>query len=182
LISGIITQNVDGLHQAGGARDVLELHGALNRVICLDCRATSSRAELDRRLRAVNADSLIPQSESLKPDGDVELTPDQVATFQLVDCLDCEGGRLKPDVVFFGEFLPPERVSQSYELVAASRLLLVLGSSLTVASGFRFVRRAAYDGIDVVIVNQGPTRGDRFARLKIEAPLGDVLAGLNSLI
>ena len=177
LLSGIVTQNVDGLHQAAGAHPVIELHGGLDRVICLQCRAISEREELHVRLVEAN-----PRADSaggpVKPDGDVELAEAAVAGFRVVDCLDCGGGPLKPDVVFFGENVPAERVIACYQLVERSRLLLVLGSSLTVASGFRFVRRAAQHGIGVAIVNQGETRGDEYAQLKIDAPLGKTLTAL----
>ncbi|MBV9823632.1 MAG: NAD-dependent deacetylase, partial [Actinobacteria bacterium] len=143
LLSGIVTQNVDGLHQAGGARGVIELHGGLDRVICLACKAISPREELDERLAEANPRARDAEvSGPVKPDGDVELSDAEVAEFRLVDCLDCGAGPLKPDVVFFGENVPAERVARCYALVETSRLVLVLGSSLTVASGFRFVRRA----------------------------------------
>ena len=176
LLSGIITQNVDGLHQAAGARAVIELHGGLDRVICLSCRAISDRDELDERLVAANPGARAALSTGpVKPDGDVELAEPEIASFRLVDCLDCGAGPLKPDVVFFGENVPPERVASCYALVEASRLLLVLGSSLTVASGFRFVRRAAARGIAVAIINQGATRGDPLADLLLDGPLGELL-------
>lgn len=178
LLSGVVTQNVDGLHQEGGAHPVIELHGGLDRVVCLACRAISDRDELDARLAAANLTVNRDDdggAEAVKPDGDVDLSEDEVATFRVVDCLDCGGGPLKPDVVFFGENVPPERVAASYAMVESSGLVLVLGSSLTVASGFRFVRRAASRGIDVVIVNQGATRGDPYARLTIDEPLGEIL-------
>ncbi|MDQ1743791.1 MAG: hypothetical protein QOE23_2130 [Pseudonocardiales bacterium] len=179
LLSGVITQNVDGLHQAGGARDVIELHGGLNRVICLSCRAISPREELDERLAAANPGSRdVPVTGPVKPDGDVELDGRAVEEFRLVDCLDCGAGPLKPDVVFFGENVPPERVARCYAVVEASRLLLVLGSSLTVASGFRFVRRAAARGVTVAIVNQGATRGDPLADVLLDEPLGQLLPAL----
>jgi NAD-dependent SIR2 family protein deacetylase len=179
LLSGVITQNVDGLHQAGGARDVIELHGGLDRVICLSCRAISPREELDERLAAANPGSRdVPATGPVKPDGDVELEDSAIEEFRLVDCLDCGAGPLKPDVVFFGENVPPERVARCYALVEASRLLLVLGSSLTVASGFRFVRRAAVRGATVAIVNQGATRGDPLADVLLDEPLGQVLPAL----
>lgn len=179
LLSGVITQNVDGLHQAGGAREVVELHGGLDRVICLSCRALSDRDELDERLSAANPRARDVQSTGpVKPDGDVELAEPEIAEFRLVDCLDCGAGPLKPDVVFFGENVPPERVARCYALVEASRLLLVLGSSLTVASGLRFVRRAAARGIPVAIVNQGATRGDPLADVLLDRPLGKLLPAL----
>ncbi|MDQ1691135.1 MAG: hypothetical protein QOD87_1243 [Pseudonocardiales bacterium] len=179
-LAGVITQNVDGLHQAAGTREVIELHGALDRVICLNCGQTSSRAELDRRLQEANRDWLgqLAESDQIKPDGDVDLDPDLVSSFTVVGCLNCDIGPLKPDVVFFGENVPPQRVAACYQLVAGSRLLLVLGSSLTVASGFRFVRRAATQGVPVAIINQGSTRGDALADVRIDAPLGQTLTAL----
>jgi NAD-dependent SIR2 family protein deacetylase len=172
-VRGIITQNVDGLHQAGGASDVVELHGALSRVGCLGCGARTSRAELHRRLDAANPDFTAAAS-AVNPDGDVELDDAKLDGFRVVDCASC-GALLKPDVVYFGETVPADRVSRSYALVAAARTVLVLGSSLTVLSGRRFVLRAAKDGIRVAIVNQGPTRGDGYAGLVVDAPLGVVL-------
>jgi NAD-dependent SIR2 family protein deacetylase len=178
-LAGIITQNVDGLHQAAGGDPVIELHGGLDRVICLHCKQISRRDELHARFLAANPGAVEPVgSQPVKPDGDLELAEDQVLAFRLVDCLGCQAGPLKPDVVFFGENVPADRVGRCYALVAASRLLLVLGSSLTVASGFRFVRRAAQLGVEVIIVNQGETRGDPYARLRIDAPLGRVLGEL----
>jgi len=176
LLSGVITQNVDGLHQAGGARGVIELHGGLDRVVCLACRAISPREELDERLAEANPRAReLPVDGPVKPDGDVELAEVEIEAFRVVDCLDCGAGPLKPDVVFFGENVPAERVAHCYALVEASRLLLVLGSSLTVASGFRFVRRAAARGIPVAIVNQGATRGDPLADVVLDLPLGQLL-------
>jgi NAD-dependent SIR2 family protein deacetylase len=200
LVSTVITQNVDGLHQAAGAEDVIELHGGLDRVICLSCRAISPRAELDVRLRAANphlsdrfssdrsssdrsstdGSVVTAPAEDVKPDGDVDLHPDLIGEFRVVDCLDCGAGPLKPDVVFFGENVPPDRVATCYDLVEQSRLMLVAGSSLTVASGFRFVRRAAKLGVPIAIVNQGRTRGDALAELHVNAPLGEVLPALAS--
>jgi len=178
LLAGIITQNVDGLHQAAGAYPVIELHGGLERVICLACRAISERDELHGRLVELNPGVAAAAGGLVKPDGDLDLDEAAVAGFRLVDCLDCGGGPLKPDVVFFGENVPAGRVAACYELLERSRLLLVLGSSLTVASGFRFVRRADRLGIPVAIVNQGATRGDPYARLKVDAPLGETLSAL----
>jgi NAD-dependent SIR2 family protein deacetylase len=179
LLAGVITQNVDGLHQAAGAYPVIELHGGLDRVICLACKAISERDELHGRLVEINPAASEPVAGPVKPDGDLELDRAAVAGFRLVDCLDCGGGPLKPDVVFFGENVPAGRLAACYQLLERSRLLLVLGSSLTVASGFRFVRRADRLGIPVAIVNQGETRGDPYARLKIDAPLGQTLTALS---
>jgi NAD-dependent SIR2 family protein deacetylase len=173
LLRGVITQNVDGLHQAGGARDVVELHGNLARVTCLGCGLLSPRDELESLLRQANP-HFAPIAAEINPDGDVELDDAELDGFRVVDCTGC-GGMLKPDVVYFGETVPPERVSRSFELVAGARTLLVLGSSLTVMSGRRFVLRAAKDGIRVAIVNQGVTRGEPYAGLVVDGPLGEVL-------
>jgi len=176
LLHGIVTQNVDGLHPAGGAREVVELHGNLARIVCLDCGCRSSRAELEGRLTAANPD-FAAVAAGINPDGDAELDDAELDGFTVVDCTAC-GGMLKPDVVYFGETVPPERVGRSFELVCGARTLLVLGSSLTVMSGRRFVLRAAKEGIRVAIVNQGVTRGDPYAGLVVDAPLGQVLPEL----
>jgi NAD-dependent SIR2 family protein deacetylase len=176
LLAGVITQNVDGLHQAAGARDVIELHGNLGRVVCLGCGAGCGRDALEERLSAANP-GFAAVAATVNPDGDVELDDAEVAGFSVVDCLSC-GGVLKPDVVYFGETVPPDRVSRSFALVAGARTLLVLGSSLTVMSGRRFVLRAARDGVRVAIVNRGVTRGEPYADLVIDAPLGVVLPNL----
>jgi NAD-dependent SIR2 family protein deacetylase len=176
LLAGIITQNVDGLHQAAGARQVVELHGSLDRVRCLGCDKRTPRDDLDRRLRAANP-GWVASVTRVNPDGDVVLPDDQVTGFRVVDCLGC-GGLLKPDVVFFGENVPRPRVEECYELVGRSHALLVLGSSLTVMSGYRFVRHAAKAGVPVAIINQGGTRGDAHAIITVDAPLGPTLTDL----
>ena len=180
-LTGIITQNVDGLHQAGGARDVIELHGSLDRVICLGCRRTTGRQDLDRRLHGANPD-FGGVATRINPDGDVELDDHAVAGFSLVACVDCDGGVLKPDVVFFGENVPRPRVEQCYQLVDDSDALLVLGSSLTVMSGLRFVRHAARAGKPVLIINKGRTRGDKEATVRVDRPLGEALTELVSAV
>jgi len=176
-LSGVITQNVDGLHQAAGALDAVELHGSLDRVICLDCGGTSPREELDRRLRAANP-AFEGTATRINPDGDVELAADVVRTFHLVPCEACGTGVLKPDVVFFGENVPRARVEECYRLVDAADAVLVLGSSLTVMSGLRFVRHAAKVGKRVLIVNRGETRGDSCATVRVDLPLGQALTDL----
>lgn len=173
LLSGVITQNVDGLHQAAGSEDVVELHGGLDRVVCLSCKALSPRRELARRLEEVNPD-FRPVAAGINPDGDSDLTDEQVGDFRTVSCTAC-GGILKPDVVFFGESVPPRRVEHCRELVRAASSLLVLGSSLTVMSGLRFVRQAADAGKPVLIINRDLTRGDRHALARIALPLGSAL-------
>jgi NAD-dependent SIR2 family protein deacetylase len=178
VLRGIITQNVDGLHQAAGARDVVELHGTLNRVVCLQCGARSGRKALDHRLRAANPDLHWNEAPASNPDGDAELADEQVARFRLASCEFCGADLLKPDVVFFGENVPRSRVQRCFELLDASACLLVLGSSLTVMSGLRFVHRARQARIPVAIVNRGATRGDPLADIKVDAALGAVLPTL----
>jgi NAD-dependent SIR2 family protein deacetylase len=177
-VGDVITQNVDGLHQAGGARDVVELHGGLDRTVCLACGDVADRAALDVRLRHANPGFRPEATEEVNPDGDVELPDEALDGFVMVDCLACGGGPLKPDVVFFGETVPRERVDTCFGLVDQARSLLVLGSSLTVMSGYRFVIHAAKRGIPVAIVNSGPTRGDAKADIRVDAPLGAVLPEL----
>ncbi|HEX5299310.1 MAG TPA: Sir2 family NAD-dependent protein deacetylase [Streptosporangiaceae bacterium] len=188
LLAGIITQNVDGLHQAAGSGvgpgvasavggvAVTELHGSLHRVLCLSCGQRTARSDLDRRLAAANP-GWDPGSVSVNPDGDAALDDEAVASFLVADCSAC-GGVLKPDVVFFGENVPPARTRACYDLVEAASALVVLGSSLTVMSGFRYVRHAARLGRPVVIVNQGATRGDAYAAATLDAPLGQTLTAL----
>jgi NAD-dependent SIR2 family protein deacetylase len=181
FLSGVITQNVDGLHQAAGARDVIELHGNLDRVICLACRRTTPREELDRRLREANP-FFEGVATRINPDGDVELPEDVVQGFRLVPCTSCGSALLKPDVVFFGENVPKPRVERCYSLIDEARAVLVLGSSLTVMSGFRFVRYAAKAGKEVLIVNQGITRGDPYATHRVDLPLGQALSEVIALV
>ena len=176
LVSGIITQNVDGLHQAGGARGVIDLHGRLDRVVCLSCGQLTGRGELDERLSAANP-GWAAEVTVINPDGDAVLGDAAAGDFRVVDCRAC-GGLLKPDVVFFGENVPRPRVGDCFALVEPAGALLVLGSSLTVMSGYRFVRHAARLGIPVVIINQGPTRGDEHAIVRLDAPLGPALTAL----
>ncbi|MYW46948.1 NAD-dependent protein deacetylase [Streptomyces sp. SID161] len=173
MLSGLITQNVDGLHQAADSEGVVELHGSLERVRCLSCGAMSPRHELARRLDAANP-GFAPVSATINPDGDADLTDEQVGDFRVLPCTVC-GGILKPDVVFFGEAVPPQRVEHCRELVHGATSLLVLGSSLTVMSGLRFVRQAAQAGKPVLIVNRDATRGDAHARARVALPLGSAL-------
>lgn len=178
VLRGIITQNVDGLHQAAGARDVVELHGSLDRVVCLECGARSTREALDHRLHAANPDLDWDEVAASNPDGDAELAEEQVARFRLVGCECCGSDMLKPDVVFFGENVPRSRVQRCFELLDDSASLLVLGSSLMVMSGLRFVHRAQQARIPVAIINRGATRGDPLADIKLDAALGEVLPTL----
>ncbi|WP_151083472.1 NAD-dependent protein deacetylase [Nocardioides cynanchi] len=176
----LITQNVDGLHEAAGSRRLVALHGRISDVVCLSCRRTTSRSLLEQRLAAANPGFAEAHGDVLsRPDGDVEL--DDTAGFVVPDCEAC-GGVLKPDVVFFGENVPAARVQQCYDAVDAltpDDALLVVGSSLTVMSGFRFVRRAAKAGVPVVIVNRGATRGDDLATVKLESGCSEFLVTLS---
>ncbi|MGI8946581.1 MAG: Sir2 family NAD-dependent protein deacetylase [Ornithinimicrobium sp.] len=177
LLTGLITQNVDGLHQAAGAAPVIELHGSLDRVVCLDCSACFPREQVHAWLAHANPTWSV-HSEEVRPDGDVLLPAEQVERFVLVSCPVCRSDRLKPDVVFFGGAVSRELVDQAYAVVERARALLVLGSSLQVMSGYRFVRRAAALGIPVAVVTRGGTRGDEQTDVHLDALLGDVLPSL----
>jgi NAD-dependent SIR2 family protein deacetylase len=179
-VADVITQNVDGLHQAAGARDVVELHGGLSRTICLHCGDVASRVGIDERLREANP-SFGARVRGVNPDGDADLADGELDGFVMVSCVVCGLGPIKPDVVFFGETVPRVRVERCFELVDRAGALLVLGSSLQVMSGYRFVVRAARRGIPIAIVNRGPTRGDGHASVKLDASLSDVLCALSSV-
>lgn len=180
-LDGLITQNVDGLHTVAGHRDVIDLHGRIDEVVCLDCRDVSPRAELAHRLTALNPGFTEAHSAEIEtaPDGDaaVEITDG----FRVAPCDGC-GGILKPHVVFFGENVPKDRVARCYDLVAGlgpdDGALLVAGSSLAVMSGLRFVRAAHRAGVPVVIVNRGTTRGDDLADLRVDAGCSQTLDAL----
>jgi NAD-dependent SIR2 family protein deacetylase len=175
----VITQNVDGLHEAAGSRRLVALHGRIADVICLSCRRTSSRAALATRMVSANPGYAAAHGDAAtRPDGDVEL--DDTAGFVVPDCERCDGV-LKPDVVFFGENVPPPRVQQCFDAVDAltpDDALVVVGSSLTVMSGLRFVRRVAKAGVPVVIANRGATRGDDLATSRLEAGCSEFLTAL----
>jgi NAD-dependent SIR2 family protein deacetylase len=177
----LITQNVDGLHEAAGSRRLVALHGRISEVVCLSCESTTSRTRLEERMAVDNPGFAEAHAAvGTRPDGDVDL--DETAGFVVPDCDGC-GGVLKPDVVFFGENVPAARVQRCYEAVDAlgrDDALLVVGSSLTVMSGLRFVRRAARSGVPVVIVNRGTTRGDELAGVKIEAGCSEFLTELGA--
>jgi NAD-dependent SIR2 family protein deacetylase len=172
-LTGLVTQNVDRLHHAAGSRDVIELHGALHEVGCLACGGVEERHALQRRLILLNPG--FDDDAELAPDGDAELA--HTERFRVPDCLAC-GGVLKPRVVFFGENVARPVVDAAFARVDAADVLLVVGSSLTVFSGFRFVKHAHARGKPVAIVNLGPTRGDPLATLKVDAPAGETLATL----
>jgi NAD-dependent SIR2 family protein deacetylase len=181
-IDFLITQNVDDLHQEAGTQKLVQLHGRNRIVVCLDCRSEFAREEIQDRLTSLNASwagdpRLRADEADFAPDGDSELARDAVSDFHIAACDRC-GGVLKPGVVFFGETVPPEKVAVAMQRVEQADALLVVGSSLTVWSGFRFVKRAAERAIPIAIVNIGPTRGDALATVKIEAKCGDVLSAV----
>ena len=177
-VTGVITQNVDGLHQQAGSAPVVDLHGRLDRVRCQQCDALSSRQLLHQRMLTMNPElaARLPDlaaDAAQAPDGDAEV--DRTSSFRYPPCPLC-GGILKPDVVFFGESARREAVDASFDVLASARNLLVLGSSLTVRSGLRFVRAADRAQQPVVIVNDGPTRADTSATLRVHGRIEDVLA------
>ena len=176
-ISVVITQNVDGLHQAAGSTPVIDLHGRIDRVICLDCGVVRPRRELEQEHARLNPGFGADESHPVgyAPDGDADLS--DTAGFVVAACPRCRG-TLKPDVVFFGESVPLQRVSRCYAAVDGADALLVAGTSLTVMSGFRFVRHAAGRGIPTVIINRGRTRGDDLAALTLDGGCSELLTAL----
>ena len=179
VVHALITQNVDGLHTDAGSRQVIDLHGRISDVICLSCGDRSSRAVLDERLGDLNPGFAEQGFVEVAPDGDAVLS--DVSGFRLAPCLVC-GGPLKPDVVFFGENVPKDRVARCYALVEDADVLLVAGTSLTVQSGLRFVRRAHAHGIPVVLVNRGATRGDPMVTVRLDAGCSEVLSSLAGVL
>jgi NAD-dependent SIR2 family protein deacetylase len=185
VLRGVITQNVDGLHRAAGSDAVIDLHGRIADVVCLGCRRISPRDELQQRLSELNPGFIEAAGAQVEtaPDGDAVFT--EVANFRLAACTGC-GGVLKPDVVFFGENVPRDRVAQAFALVDSladdDGALLVAGSSLTVLSGLRFVRHAHRLGVPVVIVNRGTTRGDELAAALVDAGCSETLAALANTV
>ncbi|WP_163757977.1 NAD-dependent protein deacetylase [Mycobacterium botniense] len=176
VVTGVITQNVDRLHTKAGSRTVVNLHGTYAQVVCLSCGSGMSRAALAQKLEELNPGF----AERIRALGDRTLAPDADAavadtgSFRYLDCPSC-GGMLKPDIVYFGENVPKNRVEQAYSLVDHAEALLVAGSSLMVFSGYRFVRHAAARGIPIAIVNRGRTRGDSLAAVKIDSGCSETL-------
>ncbi|GMA40426.1 NAD-dependent protein deacetylase [Mobilicoccus caccae] len=179
----IITQNVDGLHQRAGASEVLELHGTLSLVRCLTCEDRIPRDLMEQRLAELNpgfAERV--RSGEIRPDGDVTLPQADIDSFVLATCRSCGADTLKPDVVYFGENVPKQRVSRAYDAVDASDLLLVLGSSLQVMSGYRFVRHSHKARRPIAVITRGRTRGDGEATHRIDAGLGESLVALARML
>jgi NAD-dependent SIR2 family protein deacetylase len=175
LVSGIVTQNVDGLHLRAGSARVVEIHGTMHRTLCLDCGQVFDRRAIAEQLEALNPWVRKPENIELNPDGDV--TPESTEGFVIPPCTVC-GGMLKPEVVFFGEFVPPARFRAAESVVNAADALLVAGTSLTVNSGIRIIERARRRGIPLVIVNREPSRADAWADAVISGGTTPVLSAL----
>lgn len=175
-IDHLVTQNVDGLHRAAGSRRVVDLHGDLSVVRCLDCGERTPREDLQDRMRAANPDWL-ERTDRPAPDGDADLESARFDRFVVPPCTRC-GGVLKPDVIFFGESVPPDRVARAMRRVEEADALLVVGSSLMVWSGFRFAKAAAGRGVPLAIVNRGATRADDLAAVKVDDDCGRVLSAV----
>ena len=177
VVDGVITQNVDLLHAKAGSRKVINLHGSYAEVICLDCKDTMTRGHLAQLLEARNPGfaqrAHAVGGLAVAPDADAVVA--DTSSFRIADCPGC-GGMLKPNIVYFGENVPKDRVEAAYALVDGAEALLVAGSSLTVFSGYRFVRRAAAAKMPVAIVNRGPTRGDTLASVKVDGGCSPILA------
>lgn len=175
IARGVVTQNVDGLHVRAGSRRVVELHGTMRRVFCTHCGQVFDRRDLAVRVEADNPWITVPENVPLGPDGDV--LPENTEGFVIPACSVC-GGMLKPDVVFFGEFIPAEKFREAEQLVRASTALVIAGSSLVVNSGIRLLERARRRRLPIVIVNRGVTRADARATVKVDAGTSDVLRAL----
>ncbi|TBN56667.1 NAD-dependent deacetylase [Glaciihabitans arcticus] len=173
VINGVITQNVDGLHLRAGSQRVVDLHGSMDRVTCLQCSQMYARADIAARLTAANPWLERGDDLALNPDGDVQI--ESYDDFVVPDCSVC-GGVLKPDVVFFGEFVPLERFSEATALVQRAEALVIAGSSLVVNSGIRLLEKATRRKVPVIIINRGITKGDSRAAVKIEAGTSETLA------
>lgn len=175
IVNGIVTQNVDGLHLRAGSTRVVEIHGTLHRTLCLDCGQVFDRRAIAERIETLNPWVRTPESIRLNPDGDA--TPESTAGFVIPSCSVC-AGMLKPEVVFFGEFVPATRFRRAETVVNSADALLVAGTSLTVNSGIRIIERARRRGIPLVIVNREPTRADAWADVVIAGGTSPVLSAL----
>jgi NAD-dependent SIR2 family protein deacetylase len=175
ISNGVITQNVDGLHLRAGSEHVVDLHGTMDRVRCLSCGQSFARTDIAERITAENPWLDEPSSVELGPDGDVAFT--QIDDFVTPACTVC-GGILKPDIVFFGEFIPTEKFHEARSLVQVADALLIAGSSLVVNSGIRLLDQAAKKRMPIVIVNRGVTKGDSRANVKLDAGTSEVLTAM----
>lgn len=178
VVVHVVTQNVDRLHHKAGSRRVTELHGALAEVACLSCGALEGRDALQARIVALNPD-WGSRAAPTAPDGDADLPIEAIEAFVVPACERC-AGVLKPRVVFFGDNVARPVVDEAFAAVDAAEILLVVGSSLAVFSGYRFLRRAVERGIPVAIVNRGPVRGEEHAAIKVDASAGAALEALAS--
>jgi NAD-dependent SIR2 family protein deacetylase len=170
----LVTQNVDGLHQRAGSRDVIDLHGRLDEVVCLGCGARTTRPAVQAQIAGENPHWMTAAVAA--PDGDADIADAAIESFRAPRCADCQG-LLKPDVVFFGENVPVDRYARARDGLGRADAMLVAGSSLMVFSGFRFVRLAHEAGLSIAIVNRGRTRGDDLAELRISDDVGAALSG-----
>lgn len=176
LVHHLVTQNVDGLHQRAGSRQVIELHGSIGQVVCMACGAVQGRQQVQQQLEAANQDWLHLEALAA-PDGDADLEALDFGRLRVPDCPDC-GGLIKPHVVFFGDSVPRPRLHQAMAALASAQAMLVLGSSLTVYSGYRFAVRARELGLPLAAINQGVTRADALFDLKLDLPVGAALSAL----
>lgn len=175
-VSTLVTQNIDRLHQKAGHRKVIDLHGRLDEVLCMDCATTTSRAEIQDRLQRLNPhfDELERQALVLAPDGDADVSQDLVSQVVIPDCLNC-AGVLKPNVVFYGGSVHKEKVNYLYDRLQQASAVLVVGSSLMVYSSFRFCKFAQEQKIPIACVNKGLTRADAMYQFKVNAECGPTL-------
>ncbi|MEL4318348.1 NAD-dependent protein deacetylase [Leifsonia sp. YIM 134122] len=174
-VSGIVTQNVDGLHTRAGSTRVVPLHGSMDSVVCLHCGQFFARSDIAQRLTDANPWLTEDEAARLAPDGDADVT--EIDAFIVPECTVC-GGMLKPDVVFFGEFVPRERFREAQAMLTASDVLMVAGSSLVVNSGIRLVEQARRQRTPIIVVNRGITKGDGRAAVKIDAGTTEVLRSI----
>lgn len=175
VVNGVVTQNVDGLHLRAGSRRVVDVHGSIDRVLCLDCGQFFARDDIAARMTRDNPWLAHPEEIRLNPDGDVDI--DAVDEMVVPECSVC-GGMLKPDVVFFGEFVPPAKFTAGAALIRGAEALVVAGSSLVVNSGIRLVDQAVKRRLPIVVINRGETKGDGRAAVKIDAGASEVLVAL----
>ncbi len=175
IVDGIVTQNVDGLHLRAGSQRVVDLHGSMDRVVCLTCGQYYARGGIADQITTANPWIESPEAVELSPDGDVEVK--DASSFVIPECTVC-GGILKPDVVFFGEFVPKEKFGEATALLQSADALLIAGSSLVVNSGIRLLEQASRRKVPIVIINRGITKGDNRASVKIDAGTSETLVSL----